>query len=54
MLLKPFPHTSWAQASMHRELISTKSYHVKYNTVSGYAPSLLRNAQPDMPGNCVT
>jgi hypothetical protein len=31
---------------MHRELISTKSYRVKYNTGSGYAPSLLRNAQP--------
>ncbi|MDR1114632.1 MAG: hypothetical protein LBL33_00475 [Tannerella sp.] len=38
-------HTSWAQASKHRELISTKSYRVKYNTGSGYAPSLLRNAQ---------
>ncbi|MDR1114587.1 MAG: hypothetical protein LBL33_00240 [Tannerella sp.] len=39
-------HTSWAQASIHRELISTKSYRVKYNTGSGYPPSLLRNAQP--------
>ncbi|MDR1116217.1 MAG: hypothetical protein LBL33_08765 [Tannerella sp.] len=39
-------HTSWARASMHRELISTKSYRVKYNTGSGYALSLLRNAQP--------
>ncbi|MDR1116002.1 MAG: hypothetical protein LBL33_07660, partial [Tannerella sp.] len=27
-------------------LISTKSYRVKYNTGSGYPPSLLRNAQP--------
>jgi hypothetical protein len=39
-------HTSWARAPMHRELISTKSYRVKYNTGSGYDPSLLRNAQP--------
>ncbi|MDR1114615.1 MAG: hypothetical protein LBL33_00385, partial [Tannerella sp.] len=39
-------HASWAQASIHRELISTKSYRVKYNTGSGYAHSLLRNAQP--------
>ncbi|MDR1116412.1 MAG: hypothetical protein LBL33_09790 [Tannerella sp.] len=46
MLFKPFPHTSWAQASKHRELISTKSYRMKYNTGSGYDPSLLRNAQP--------
>ncbi|MDR1115132.1 MAG: hypothetical protein LBL33_03095 [Tannerella sp.] len=47
-------HTSWAQAPIHRgrrrpcimKLISTKSYRVKYNTGSGYAPSLLHNAQP--------